>query len=114
MKSLLPPSTRIVLPVMNRESSLASAILKKAEKFGDERIPDPDSFQSISGEGVRISYRGDDVCLGNSKLLESNGIKVDGEVQVMLDRLRADGKTAIILAVNHNVAGVIAVADTIK
>ena len=47
-------------------------------------------------------------------MLESNGIKVDGEVQAMLDRLRADGKTAIILAVNHNVAGVIAVADTIK
>ncbi len=96
------------------EHPLASAILKKAEKFGDEKIPDPDSFQSISGEGVHISYRGDDVFLGNSKLLESNGVKVDGEVQVMLDRLRTDGKTAIILAVNHNVAGVIAVADTIK
>jgi Cu+-exporting ATPase len=97
------------------EHPLASAILKMAkEKFGDERLPDPNSFQSISGEGVHISYRGDDVFLGNSKLLESNGVKVDGEVQAMLDRLRTDGKTAIILAVNHNVAGVIAVADTLK
>jgi Cu+-exporting ATPase len=97
------------------EHPLASAILKRAkEKLGDEKILDPNSFQSISGEGVHISYRGDDVFLGNSKLLESNGVKVGGEVQAMLDRLRTDGKTTIMLAVNHNLAGVIAVADTIK
>jgi Cu+-exporting ATPase len=93
------------------EHPLASAIL---EKFGDEKIPDPDSFQSISGEGVHITYRGDDIFLGNSKLLESHGIRIDGDVQATLDRLRADGKTAIMLAVNQKVAGVIAVADTVK
>jgi Cu+-exporting ATPase len=93
------------------EHPLASAIL---QKFADGKIPDPDSFQSISGEGVHITYRGDDILLGNSKLLESHGIRIDGDVQAMLDRLRVDGKTAIMLTVNQKVAGVIAVADTVK
>jgi Cu+-exporting ATPase len=96
------------------EHPLASAILARAnERFGKE-LPDPDSFESISGQGVRVSYRGDTLLLGNSRLLESNGVGIDGGTQTTLGELRADGKTAMILAVNDRVDGVIAVADTVK
>jgi len=97
------------------EHPLASAILARArEKLGEERLPDPDSFESISGQGVRVSYRGDTLLLGNLRLLESKGVGIGGGVQTTLDGLHADGKTAMILAVNDRIAGVIAVADTVK
>lgn len=97
------------------EHPLALAILTRAkEKFGEEKLPDPDSFESISGQGVRVSYGGDILLLGNSRLLESNGVGVDGGAQTALDELRADGKTAMILVINNRIAGVIAVADTVK
>lgn len=55
------------------EHPLASAILTKAkERFGDEELSDPDSFESISGQGVRVSYGGDTLLLGNSKLAQSH------------------------------------------
>lgn len=85
------------------------------EKFGDEKLPDPDSFESISGQGVRVSYGGGDtLLLGNSRLRESNGVGTDGGAQSTLDELRADGKMAMLLAVNNRIAGVIAVADIVK
>ena len=97
------------------EHPLASAILTKAkERFGEEKLSDPDSFESISGQGVRVSYGGDTLLLGNSRLLESKGVGIDGGTQTTLDELRADGKTAMILAVNNRIAGVVAVADTVK
>ncbi len=97
------------------EHPLASAIINKAkETFGEEKLPEPDSFESISGQGVRVSYRGDTLLLGNLRLLESNGVSIDGGAQSTLDELRAEGKTAMILAVNNRIAGVIAVADTVK
>ncbi|MDG6939223.1 MAG: cadmium-translocating P-type ATPase [Nitrososphaerota archaeon] len=88
------------------EHPLASAVLKKAgEELG--LVPEPDSFESVPGEGVRASYAGMQVFLGRAAELE-------GEHAATLDRLAGQGKTTMLLTVDGRAAGLVAAADTPK
>ena len=55
------------------EHPLASAILKKV----NEKLPDPDSFETVPGRGVRASIGGKDVLIGNEKFIEESSVKTD-------------------------------------
>jgi Cu+-exporting ATPase len=98
------------------EHPLASAILSSYRERSPEKPvpPDPDSFDSIPGEGVRVSFEGRQILFGNSRLMEASGVPVGSEVTARLAELRRGGKSAMLLAVDGAVAGIIAVADTIK
>ncbi len=97
------------------EHPLASAVLKYYEElFPSEKIPEPDSFDSITGQGVRALYGGNEILFGNSKLIENKSIDTNERTRARLEELRKEGKTTILLALNHKVAGIIAVADTLK
>lgn len=95
------------------EHPLASAILKKVREITPE-IPDPQSFESIPGRGIKASVDGKEVLLGNSKLLEENSITINQDALNKLKELRSQGKTPMILAVNKQPSGIVAAADTIK
>jgi Cu+-exporting ATPase len=95
------------------EHPLASAIVKKAIDSG-EKLPDPDSFQSSTGKGVEASYSGKQIIFGNPRILEDSKISLDGKAREQLDNLTGQGKTVMVLAINGQAAGIIAVADTIK
>jgi len=96
------------------EHPLASGILAKAKERSGEEVPDPDFFDSFSGLGIRAKYGGDTLMLGNARFLEQHGIEVQSETNSELGNLHAEGKTTVVLAINNRVAGVIAVADTLK
>ena len=97
------------------EHPLASAILKRYEEtFLNEPLPDPDSFSSVPGEGVHVTYSGNDFLFGNSRLMEANALRPEENTRAQLDDLRRQGKTTMLLAVNKKIAGIVAVADTIK
>ena len=95
------------------EHPLAGAILEKS-KMILEAVPDPESFESVPGQGVRAEYSGQKILLGNQKLLESSGVKLSSDQEARLNELRLQGKTVMILAVDKVVAGALAVADTLK
>jgi Cu+-exporting ATPase len=100
------------------EHPLASAILAKAQhelsNGGQLGIPDPESFESISGKGVHATYSGKDIIFGNSKLIEYFGLKLDEKDQAKLFELQSQGKTVMILTIDKQVSGLVAVADTLK
>ncbi len=97
------------------EHPLAAAILERAEsELGPKEVPDPDSFESVTGEGIRASHSGSEIVFGNTKILDSSGIKLSEEAVRKLSALMQDGKTAMVLAVNGKVVGIVAVADTLK
>jgi len=99
----------------NSEHPLASSILERyKEEFPDEPIPEPETFDSLSGLGIRAIYDGKELLFGNARLLELHGLKLDKEIKAKLNELRSQGKTVMILAENKEVVGVVAVADTIK
>ena len=97
------------------EHPLATAILDRAKsELGGKGVPDPDSFESVTGQGIRASYGGKELVFGNAKILDSFKIAMSDEGKEKMSALRKDGKTAMVLAVDGKVSGIVAAADTLK
>jgi Cu+-exporting ATPase len=96
----------------NSEHPLGEAIVKKAAEKGIT-LEDPKFFNAIPGHGVEVKHNGAQVLLGNRKLMETNHINI-GNLEAQMKALEEDGKTAMLMAVNGQPAGLIAVADTLK
>jgi Cu+-exporting ATPase len=97
------------------EHPISSAIIRRArDEFPKESLPDPSSFESIPGKGVHATYSEDDILFGNPKILEDFNIVIEESAKTRLEDLHAQGKTSMVLAINKEVVGIIAAADTIK
>jgi len=96
----------------NSEHHLGEAILRGAQAHGIE-VVNPDSFQAIPGQGVEAKVAGQAILLGNRRLMSERQIPVDVSLSEA-ERLENEGKTVMFLAVGNRLAGIIAVADTLK
>ena len=95
------------------EHPLGEAIVRRAAMDG--LAPGtPERFEAIPGRGVRVLIEGRDVLLGNRGLMKQMDVPLGPAVEPQLQALEEDGKTAMLLAVDGCLAGLIAVADTIK
>ncbi|HEY9207315.1 MAG TPA: heavy metal translocating P-type ATPase [Candidatus Methanoperedens sp.] len=94
------------------EHPLGEAILKGAKERGIE-IPDASEFKAIPGRGIEVKYNGNRVLVGTRKLMKENNLDIamlDGR----MEELEHQGKTAMLISVDNGIAGIIAVADTLK
>src|SRR3989338_5884589 len=94
------------------EHPLAEAILNKAE-LKKISLEDAKSFKAVPGLGVIGNIGIRKIHLGNRKLMEENNISFKKEEEIIIG-LEDHGKTVMILAINKRIAGIIAVADTLK
>ncbi|MEN1956469.1 heavy metal translocating P-type ATPase [Luteimonas changyuni] len=94
------------------EHPLADAIVAEARRR-DLRLDNVEGFDSVTGMGVRGRVAGQDLVLGNTVLMQEIGADVERHVDVA-ERLRGEGASAMFLAADGRLAGVIAVADPIK
>ena len=94
------------------EHPLAAAVVAGA-RSREIVLSEPAGFESTTGRGVRATVDGHTVLIGNPALLRDAGLEV-ATLEVAADRLSADGKTPLLVAVDGKPAGVIAVADTLK
>jgi len=94
------------------EHPLAEAIVEGA-KERDVSIVEAEDFDSITGKGVTGKVEGKPVALGNQALLEELDIDA-GPLGDKAEDLRSDGQTAMYVAVEGKVAGLLGVADPIK
>ncbi|MDE0412188.1 MAG: copper-translocating P-type ATPase, partial [Gammaproteobacteria bacterium] len=94
------------------EHPLAEAILKDADQRGVERLKATD-FEAVTGQGVKGQVDGLQVALGNPALMAGLGIDVSAAA-ARLAGYQGDGKTAMLLAVDGTLFGIIAIADRIK
>lgn len=94
------------------EHPLAGAILGAAEDR-DIELATATDFEPIAGKGVRGRIGGRTVALGNPALMEHLGVSTH-DLAAQAERLRADGATAVFLAVEGEAAGVLAISDPIK
>src|SRR5213595_1753844 len=94
------------------EHPLGQAIVRKAaERMAP--LDEVEEFEAIPGRGIRAKVHGRSILLGNRALMADAGIStVPGEGA--LARFEGEGKTAMLLAVDGQLAGVLAVADTLK
>jgi Cu+-exporting ATPase len=94
------------------EHPLGEAIIKGATER-KIRLEDPKDFQAIEGQGIEANVDGKDVLLGNMKLMRRRRIEVQ-DLEAKAEELASDGKTPIYVSLEGKVAGLIAVADTLK
>ncbi|WP_368409593.1 heavy metal translocating P-type ATPase [Halovenus salina] len=94
------------------EHPLAQAIVEGARDRGIE-LSGTDTFENVPGHGIRATTAGKEVLVGNRKLLRDDGIDPTPAAATM-ERLEGDGKTAMLVAIDGKLAGVLATADRIR
>ena len=97
----------------NSAHPLAHAIVRKAESLG-MKVELADHFDTFSGKGVSAFVLGEEVLVGNRTLLQEKGVQILPEIESRITALEQDGKTAVLVAAGGQMAGVIAIADTLK
>ena len=94
------------------EHPIAQAIVKKAKDM-NITFSDLKNFEALNGLGVQGIVNGIQIYDGNRKMMKKFGITTD-IVEQKMKKLELQGKTAIIVAVNNKIEGIIAVADSLK
>ena len=94
------------------EHPLARAIVDGAEAHGID-LADPEDFENVPGHGVRATVDGDELLVGNRKLMRDNDIDPSA-AEDELERLENEGKTAMLVARSGSLLGLVADADTVR
>jgi len=94
------------------EHPLAEAIVKAAVEK-NIKLKKVDNFQSFTGKGVTGKVDGHKIAVGNSRLFEE--LNIDGkDMEKEAEKLKKEGNTIVLVAIDNKVAGLIAIADPIK
>ncbi len=94
------------------EHPLGRAIVEQAQAEGIT-LAEPREFQALRGKGVLAMVDGQRVLVGSRRLMEEHRLD-PAPLEETLHRLEEEAKTAILVAVNDRLVGVLAVADTLK
>ena len=94
------------------EHPLGEAIVKAAEEK-NIKLKEIEDFKAIPGHGIEVKIENSIILLGNKKLMVERGIDL-GDLQNKSNQLAEEGKTPMFLAVDNEIKGIVAVADTVK
>lgn len=94
------------------EHPLAQAIVEGIKDKGIA-LKEVSEFEAIPGFGIRAVVEEKELLVGTRKLLNSNNIEFS-HIQTQMENLEKEGKTAMLVAIDGQFAGMVAVADTIK
>ncbi|NLJ86758.1 MAG: copper-translocating P-type ATPase [Firmicutes bacterium] len=94
------------------EHPLGQAIIHGARNRG-LLLGEPSAFEAIPGRGIVAEVDGRHLLVGNNRLIEENGIDIEG-MEDALKEMEMKGQTAMLVAVDRSLAGIIGVSDTVK
>jgi Cu+-exporting ATPase len=95
------------------EHPLGQAVVRRAKARG-MIIANPDSFEAVSGHGLRATHGDHTILIGNRKMMDDNQIAVTEGIDSKMKNLEQEGKTAVLVSIDSKLAGVIAMADMAK
>ncbi len=96
----------------NSEHPLAKSIVQKAKEIG----LNPDGaaeFFAVPGKGVEVLYHENRIHVGNTDFMQENGIDIK-LVEQSISKLQQEGKTVVLVALDKNLVGIIALLDIPK
>nr|XP_027079591.1 probable copper-transporting ATPase HMA5 isoform X2 [Coffea arabica] len=103
---------------VNSEHPLAKAIVEYAKKFrGEEETniwPAVKDFESITGHGVKAVVTNREVIVGNKSLMLNNNIGISLDAEEILSETESSAQTAILVSIDHELVGVLAISDPLK
>jgi Cu+-exporting ATPase len=94
------------------EHPIAQAIVKKAKDM-HVQFSNLKNFEALNGLGVQALIQERKICNGNRKMMKKFGIDTE-IVEEKMNELELEGKTAIIITIDNQIEGIIAVADSLK
>jgi Cu+-exporting ATPase len=94
------------------EHPLGEAIVNKAKSEGVE-LGEAYDFEAIPGYGIEVRIGEKQVRIGNKKLMHKHDIPFEAMLQ-QTETLEGEGKTAMFMAIDDRLTGILAVADTVK
>jgi P-type Cu+ transporter len=95
------------------EHPLGQAVVNYAREKGI-MVANPESFEAVSGHGLQARYADHKLLIGNRKLMDENNIHVTETTDSKLEDLENQGKTAVLVAIDNKLVGIVGIADTIK
>jgi Cd2+/Zn2+-exporting ATPase len=100
---------------------LARAVMLEATRqnvFGESQlhdaVPQPDEFENCTGRGVHATFQGHLIAVGTEELMDHLKIHIPHQVQQHLAALKSEGKTAVLIALDYLVIGIIGISDPIR
>jgi Cu+-exporting ATPase len=105
---------------VNSEHPLAKAIVEYSRRINGEHSSqgsqqhDVRDFESIPGQGVRALVDGKPTLVGNMRLMTESQIHISEEVQEHLHETEASARTGVMVAMDHELVGVVSIADPVK
>lgn len=103
---------------MNSEHPLAKAIVEYAKKFREDdenpAWPEARDFVSITGHGVKAIVRNKEIIVGNKSLMLSHNIAIPTDAEEILAEAERMAQTGILVSIDREVVGVLAISDPLK
>ncbi|KAJ7004053.1 hypothetical protein NC653_009058 [Populus alba x Populus x berolinensis] len=103
---------------VNSEHPLAKAIVEYAKKFREDeespKWPEAQDFESITGHGVKAIVRNKEVMVGNKSLMLENNIPISIDAEEILAETEGMAQTGILVSIDREVTGVLAISDPLK
>jgi Cu+-exporting ATPase len=94
------------------EHPLGESVVRAAQAAG-LALSEPQQFEAIAGHGIRAAVDGQNLLIGNRRLMIEQGVHLNG-LEPEATRLQSEAKTALWLALDQQAVGLLAVADTVK
>lgn len=96
------------------EHHLGRAIVKEAKRTGLKLVNKPTEVSVLKGLGIEVNLCGNPLYIGNRKGLLQNKVTINKEVESYATQREKAGNTAVFIADDKNVMGIISIADTIR
>lgn len=110
--------TNVYVYQVNSEHPIGKAIVEHAKKITeDEKYhpwPEARDFVSISGHGVKAIVRSKEIMVGNKKLMLDHNIAILVDAEEELEKIESLAQTGILVSLDGDVIGVLAVSDPLK
>ncbi|MDW5550146.1 cation-translocating P-type ATPase [Methanosarcina sp.] len=95
------------------EHPLGKAVVKAAEEKGF-LIPDPESFESISGAGIKIKTRGKNIFIGRLKQASELNLSISHEAEESIKEQSQLGRNVVMMGIDNEIAGLLTFEDKIR
>ena len=96
------------------EHHLGQTIVAEAKKRELSLSEEPQDVAIIKGGGMLATVRGQHLAIGNRKLMADQGVSIDEHIEAYATGRERAGNTAVLVAIDKKLAGVISIADQIK
>lgn len=95
------------------EHPLAQAIVRGVEERNIDLV-NVEQFEALPGYGIQATITSEEILVGTRKLMRERDVVLSDDTEATMEELESDGKTAMLIAIGNQLAGIVAVADTVK